>query len=116
MKPGIFTVVLAALLTSSPFASAQSGGMKDMDMKGMEMKKESKPATAHKGIGVVKSTDAKKGTVTIAHEPVQSMSWPAMTMAFIAKDKKAAESLKPGQKVEFEFVKRGSDYVITSIK
>ena len=116
MKPGIFTVVLAALLTSSPFASAQSGGMKDMDMKGMEMKKESKPAAAHKGIGVVKSTDAKKGTVTIAHEPVQSMSWPAMTMTFKAKDKAMLEHVKPGAKVEFSFVQSGKDYIVTKIK
>jgi Cu(I)/Ag(I) efflux system protein CusF len=126
MKPSIFTVVLAALLTVSPFASAQSGSMKDMemkgiDMKGMEMKKgdtakKSAEAKSHKGVGVVKSVDGEKGTVSIAHEPVTSMSWPAMTMTFKAKDKAMLEHVKPGAKVEFSFVQSGKDYIVTKIK
>lgn len=110
------TLVFAASAAASPFATAQSDSMKGMDMKSMQMKKNDNDKKSHKGVGVVKSTDAKKGTVTIAHEPVQSMNWPAMTMTFAANEKKAAGSLKPGQKVEFEFVRQGKDYVITSVK
>ena len=44
------------------------------------------------------------------------MEWPAMTMSFTAKDKKLLEGIKPGAKVEFEFVQQGSKYIITSIK
>ncbi|MBI2753771.1 MAG: copper-binding protein [Betaproteobacteria bacterium] len=115
------TLAFAASVAAAPFAAAQSDSMKGMDMKGMdmrgmEMKKGDSDEKPHKGVGVVKSADARKGTVTIAHGPVQSLSWPAMTMTFAAKDKKTAESLKPGQNVEFEFVRQGKDYVITSVK
>lgn len=96
------------------------GQMKGMDMKdhkGMDMKMEKKgEAKDHQATGVVKSVDKAKGTVTIDHGPVASMKWPAMTMGFKAKDKKALEGLKPGQKIEFEFVQQGKDYVITMVK
>ena len=90
--------------------------MKDMDhMKGMDMKSDRK-AQPHKASGTVEKIDPAKGTVTIAHGPVQSMNWPGMTMAFKAKDKKMLEQLEPGAKVDFEFEQRGKDYVVTRIK
>ena len=73
-------------------------------------------ATAHKATGTVKSVDAAKKTVTIAHEPVKSLNWPAMTMPFSVKDAKMLEKLKPGQKTEFEFVQDGASSVITAVK
>ena len=39
-------------------------------------------AAAHPATGVVKSVDRAKGTVTLAHGPVKSLNWPAMTMPF----------------------------------
>jgi Cu(I)/Ag(I) efflux system protein CusF len=72
--------------------------------------------TAHQATGVVKSTDHAKGTVTLAHDPVKSLKWPAMTMGFQVKDKTLLDKLPAGKKVEFEFVQQGRDYVITSVK
>ena len=83
-------------------------------MKGMEMKTEKKDAV-HKATGVVTKADGK-GKVTIKHEPVQSLNWPSMTMGFVVKDKALADKLKPGAKVEFEFVQEGKDYVVTKVK
>ena len=102
---------LVALALSTP-VHAQS--MKGMDMKDMPVKKGD--AKVHKGSGVVKSVDAQKGTVTLAHGPIKSLEWPSMTMRFSAKDKKMLEAIKPGDKVEFEFVQEGSKNAITSIK
>ena len=95
-------------------AYAQMKGMDMKDHKGMESKKDE--GRSHHAVGTVKSVDVKKGTVTLDHEPVASMNWPRMTMAFKAKDKKALEGLKPGQKVEVDFVQQGKDYVITKVK
>jgi Cu/Ag efflux protein CusF len=39
-----------------------------------------------------------------------------MTMAFVLKNKELLEKLAPEQKVEFEFSKQGSQYVISSLK
>jgi Cu(I)/Ag(I) efflux system periplasmic protein CusF len=108
--------VAAVFAVSAGFA--QAGEMKGMDMKDMSpsrMAKDSKDVT-HVTKGVVKSVDTKAGTVTLAHEPVKSMNWPAMTMAFKVQDKALMDKLTQGKKVEVEFEQRGKDYVITSAK
>lgn len=117
-------LITVIVLGMSSAAMAQSGDMKGMDMKGMDdMKMDRKPMsgndkgqTAHKATGVVKSADRNKGTVTLAHEPVPSLKWPAMTMSFAVKDKAMLEKLPANKKVEFEFVQQGKDYVITGVK
>jgi len=90
--------------------------MKDMPMKGLDMKGEKKDAkgTVHRATGVVTKMD--KQNVTIKHEPVPSMNWPAMTMAFKVKDKDLMQKLKKDQKIDFEFVQEGRDYVVTAVK
>lgn len=69
----------------------------------------------HRAIGVVKSVNSAKGTVTIQHEPVVTLKWPAMTMAFKPVDRKVFDELKAGREVNFEFEQRGKDYVITAV-
>lgn len=93
----------------------KSMDMKSMDMKGMD-KNQDVAATTHQGVGVVKSVDAKDAVITIAHEPIKSLSWPAMTMGFKVKDKRLVEKIKAGDKVAFTFVQAGNDYVVTAIR
>lgn len=95
--------------------------MKEMDMKGMDcMKMPNKQAdgkqSIHRAKGVVRKIDAKAGMVTVAHEPVQSMNWPAMTMGFKVNDATLLKKFVDGNTVEFEFAKEGNDYVVTSLK
>ena len=85
---GIF--VLSAML-----AGAASAQMKDHS--GHQSAPAKSEAKAHKGVGVVKSLDAEKGTVMLAHEPIPSLRWPAMTMKFTARDKKMLRQAGPGQ-------------------
>lgn len=73
-------------------------------------------AHAHQATGVVTKTDAANGKVTIRHEAVPSLKWPAMTMAFAVKDPALMNKLSKGTKVEFEFRQEGRDYVVTSVK
>jgi Cu(I)/Ag(I) efflux system protein CusF len=125
MKP-VKLLVGLALVASAALASAQSGGMKGMDMKGMDMKgmemdkgsmsKGDKAQTSHKAVGVVRKVDAKAGTVTLAHEPVKTLNWPAMDMAFKVQDKAMLDKFAEGKKVEVEFQERGKDHVITGVK
>lgn len=58
---------------------------------------------SHRATGIVKSVNAAKGTVTIQHEPVLSLKWPAMTMAFKPVERKVLDELRPGREVNFEF-------------
>jgi Cu(I)/Ag(I) efflux system protein CusF len=71
---------------------------------------------AHQATGVVKSVEPARNTVMLAHDPVKSLNWPAMTMPFTVKDKALLDKLEPGKKVVFEFVQQGKNYVITSVK
>ena len=96
--------------------------MKDMDakkcqdmMKGMDAKGTAKSA-AHEADAVVKEFDAVQGKVTLAHGPVKSLGWPAMTMAFGVKDKALYDKLSVGAKVHVGFKKEGDGYVVTSVK
>ena len=107
-------LVAATLLAFAGAAFAQSGH--DSHHKAEEKPAKKAAAQAHSATGTVKSVSAEKGTVTIDHDPVASMKWPRMTMAFKPQDKKMLEVLKPGAKVEFDFQQRGKDYVITRIR
>lgn len=121
-----YSVLVALSVFIVPLARAQSQGMGGMDMKGMDMKGDMKgmemqsekkgQSKTHKGSGTVSKVDSEKGTVTIAHGPVESMNWPAMTMTFKVKDKKMLGKVKEGDKVDFSFVQSGKDYTITQVK
>ncbi len=110
-------VLSIAAFAVAPLAYGQSGGMSGMG--GMNhdhgSAASSQKAEGHKAKGTIKSVNAQKGTVTIAHGPVESLKWPAMTMSFKA-DKQILDQAKPGKEVQFEFQQRGKDYVITSLK
>jgi Cu/Ag efflux protein CusF len=73
-------------------------------------------AQTHHGTGIVKKVDAAKGTVSLKHEAITSLNWPAMTMDFPVRDKSLLSSLKPEQVVKFELVQDKGRYVITAIK
>ena len=99
--------------------------MKNMDakscqdmMKGMEMQQANKgnKTARHEAVGTVKSVDPTAGTVTLAHGPVKSWNWPAMTMGFTVKDKTLLDKLSVGKKVDVEIVQQDGKYVITAVK
>ena len=70
----------------------------------------------HRAVGSVAAVDPAGGTVTLAHGPVASLKWPAMTMDFRVKDPALSRTLKPGQQIDFEFVDAGGEYVIVRVQ
>jgi Cu(I)/Ag(I) efflux system membrane fusion protein len=74
-------------------------------------------SVSHHADGKIDSMDAREQTVSIAHGPVASLKWPAMTMEFKVANATLLKDLKPGTKLSFEFVERQpGEWVITSIK
>jgi Cu(I)/Ag(I) efflux system protein CusF len=71
---------------------------------------------AHEATGKVTKVDRSAGRVTIAHGPVASLKWPAMTMPFEVKDKALLDKAKEGQTIQFSFVESGRKYIVTAIK
>ncbi len=70
----------------------------------------------HRAHGSVVAVDAKAGTVTVRHDPVPSLKWPAMTMEFVPANAALLADLKPGTTFDFEFVERKpGEWVITAV-
>ena len=96
------------------------GGMMSMRMPGHGAPRAEAPAgvaaASYAATGVVRAFDAAHGVVTIAHDPIASLRWPAMTMDFIVKDEQLFDRLAVGRKVEVEFVRQAAGYVVTAVK
>jgi Cu(I)/Ag(I) efflux system membrane fusion protein len=101
-------VVVAAnfLIDSESNLKAAFGGMQAPQ----------KAAVSHQAMGTLDSIEAG-GTVMISHDPVASLNWPKMTMAFVPANPALVDKLKPGTPIHFEFVERKpGEWVVTKIE
>jgi Cu(I)/Ag(I) efflux system membrane fusion protein len=108
------SVVVAAnfLIDAESNLKAALGGMQQAE--GASTVKPA--AVGHKAVGVLNALDAAAGTVTISHEPVATLKWPAMKMDFVLANPALVAGVKPGTAIEFEFVERGQgEWVVTSM-
>ena len=83
-----------------------------------EMDATSTPAAGEKSAtarGVISAIDSEGGKITIEHEPIASLEWPAMTMGFSATPA-LIEQAKVGDRVEFDLVVTGSAGEVKAIR
>ena len=76
-------------------------------------------ASFHRGTGKVLSVDAPSGYVELAHDPIPSLQWPAMSMGFHVEKKSELLGLKEGERVEFELKAspgKDGEFVVHSIR
>lgn len=106
----VVLVLAAALSTTAGVRAAETGGTK---VEGTTEQAGAK-AAVNRTTGVVKGLDAALGTITLAHEPVPALKWPAMTMPFRISPN-LAKGLQVGQKVDVEFESQGMSATITRI-
>jgi membrane fusion protein, copper/silver efflux system len=72
----------------------------------------------HKGRGKVTEVDPQSGRIELDHEPIPSLQWPEMRMAFLVEDKRQLAVLRKGDAVEFELAgqpNKAGDHVIKQI-
>ena len=72
-------------------------------------------AQTAEGDGQIKAINARAGTVTLAHGPIASLNWPAMTMPFKVASPAVMNGVKVGQKVHFELKSDKGQPVVTAI-
>jgi len=72
-------------------------------------------ATTHLAHGVIRELDRHQGSVTIAHEAIPELKWPAMVMPFKASAAQL-QGLGVGDAVEFRFTDGEMDPQIVSIR
>ncbi len=119
LTPGEMVVVSGQFLIDSEASTKASvmrmgeGNVSEMDEKSDSMK----AGKAVMGMGKVKSIMAGHGMLTLEHEPIESLGWPAMTMDFTTVEGVDLSNIKVDQAVHFELQKQGNgDYKITAIK
>lgn len=106
MKSMMWSVVIAAALGMGLGAASVAGAGEAAQTQAQTV-----PAT-----GIVQQVDAANGKVKIAHDPIQALGWPKMTMFFRAKDAAVLEGVAQGDAVRFELEKGPTGMVITRIE
>lgn len=111
MKTLLAAAALALALTGPALAQSD---MKMGDMPGM--KHDAMPAAAKTvdGQGVIKGLDKASGVVTLQHQPIPALKWPAMTMKFKA-DPAVLKPFKVGQAVNFKLKPTGASTEIVAM-
>ena len=116
MKTFLTAAALVLALTGPALAQSEMkmGDMKMGDMAGM--KHDAAPAAAKTadGQGVIKGIDAKGGTVTLQHQPIPALKWPAMTMKFKAAPA-VLQSFKVGQAVNYKLKPMGASAEVVAM-
>lgn len=124
LQLSVAALALIALAACSPKAStadsassveAPASAMNDMSgMSGMAMDNDAGAKTGS-GVGVITAIDKTGKMVTIRHDAIPAVDWPAMTMAFKAAPPTLLDGLKVGEKIKFDVKVRGSDAEVTAV-
>ncbi len=100
----------SSAMAESPASMPDTSSMSDMS--GMAMDTMAKTG---RSVGEITAIDKAAGTVTIKHDAIPEISWPAMTMAFKANPASVLDGLKIGEKVSFDVTVKGSDAEVTAV-
>ncbi|HHC71649.1 MAG TPA: efflux RND transporter periplasmic adaptor subunit [Thiotrichales bacterium] len=72
------------------------------------------PEVVATGTGELKAVG--EGSVNLAHDPIEALGWPAMTMDFELAEGASAEGIAPGTAVEFDLIEGSDGYLISAIR
>ena len=67
------------------------------------------------GQGVVRAINARAGTITIAHGPIASLRWPAMTMTFRVQPATLLRGVTVGRTIHFVLQNQNGRPVVVQI-
>ncbi|WP_106475923.1 efflux RND transporter periplasmic adaptor subunit [Phytohalomonas tamaricis] len=102
-------------------ASSADGSAHDMDdMAGMDMGAMEENPEADEATAPIESRgrveDISAAQVTLSHEPIPALDWPAMTMPFELADPALADGLEVGDTVTFTMREGDSGYIIERLQ
>ncbi len=97
-----------------PVMADDMGGMVHKEG-GMGMQGQTTAIKIAHGSGIVEGVDATKGTVTLSHQPIKELNWPAMTMSFKVSKPELLKGIVTGQQVHFTLQNNNMGPVITAL-
>jgi Cu(I)/Ag(I) efflux system periplasmic protein CusF len=68
------------------------------------------------GAGTVTAVDAAAGTISIDHEAIAAINWPAMSMQFIVDDPTMLQGVAVGDRVVFELKSAQEPNTVVSLR
>jgi len=68
------------------------------------------------GTGRLLSIDPAAGKISLSHDPIPALGWPAMQMDFTLAHGVTTQGLASGDRVRFTLEKRAGGYLITAIR
>jgi Cu(I)/Ag(I) efflux system periplasmic protein CusF len=68
------------------------------------------------GVGVVRAIDTRNNRITIAHEPMPTLGWPAMTMAFEVHSADLLTNVAVGNRVNFTLVNHNGQPMVSALQ
>jgi Cu(I)/Ag(I) efflux system membrane fusion protein len=78
---------------------------------------DAKTLPTYEAVGSVDSVDVTSDSVSMNHEAIPALQWPAMTMEFGLADRELIKGIMPGEPVRFTFEDRGDgEFVIVKIE
>lgn len=112
MKKQLFALAFtgALIVVADPVAAQQM----DPNMPGMASTQATKP-TEVQGVGIVKAIDTDKGTITLQHQAIASIGWPAMTMTFKVAPPTLLQKVMVSEQVRFMLHPDGMRSVVTNL-
>ena len=109
MKRNAINFIASLCLVASPYAVGDDAHHKNHQM--------GKPVESAKMTsGVVKKLDKDAGKLSIAHDPIENLGMPKMTMVFRVKEARMLDAVKEGDKVNFAADKIQGVLTVTKIE
>ena len=71
--------------------------------------------TASMATGEIRKIDKEAGKVTIRHGYIKSIDMPPMTMVFVLKNRALLDTIKQGDKVNFDVIQEDGKLVVTDL-
>jgi Cu(I)/Ag(I) efflux system protein CusF len=99
IRNSMLALIRKALIATIFAISLPVSAQTDHSQHGTTAAKPAAAAATTSGEGLVKKVDKSKGTVTLAHGPMNGM--PAMTMTYKVKTASWLDKLRAGQKIRF---------------
>lgn len=72
-------------------------------------------ASALNGAGTVTAIDVAAGTITLEHDPIAALNWPAMTMPFTVEDPALLQGVAVGDRVSFTLKSEAESQTIVAM-
>jgi Cu(I)/Ag(I) efflux system periplasmic protein CusF len=116
MKKIALLVLVAAASAVAACGREEAPSNSDANMPAAQQPAGGQAAVENRGMGVVQSVDEASGSLTIAHEAIEGLGWPAMTMSFKVDKPALLEGVEAGEHIEFTLRGRDMSAVVTSIE